>query len=190
MNDNTTFLPPVDCSCIQVEILIEESWINRFLEEQQVIIPVTENIHLQKLKISLDGEVLHLQAEFRENENSSILLNFRPVWNPDKQNLQIENLKLQTKSSNLLLKTKGWFAQLFLNAKLDKKIEEQANLLYSVQLEKIKKDPVNIPIPKAGNATVTVTNITVLRLVFEDQLIRVNAMIEGFWKLKLSTGEL
>jgi hypothetical protein len=190
MNDNTSLQPPVDCSCIQVEILIRESWINWFLEEKQVNIPVNDNIHLHKMKISLNSEFLNLQTDIRENENSSISLSFRPIWNPESQNLQIEDLKLQTKSKNLLLKSKAWFAQHFLNSKLDKQIEEQANLLYAGQLKKLKQEPVNIPIPKTGNAIVSISNIRILHLVFEDQLIRVHAMIEGFWKLELSASEL
>jgi len=185
MNQDSPALSPNDCSSIQVEILIEESWIDRFLVEQQVIIPINDKTHLTNLKINLDSGMLNLQADFEEKEGSSIEITSRPMWDPLQQYLHIEDLKIQTKSKNLLFKSKGWFAQHFLNAKLDKKIEEQANLLYSKQLEKIKKDPVNLPIPKAGNVMVAVTNITIHELIFIDHGIKVKASIEGLWKLNL-----
>lgn len=178
-----------DCSALQVEILIEESWINRFIDEKQIIIPVDDNIHLINLKIRLEGGLLNLNADIQENEGSSIEVTSHPVWDPLRQYLQIEDVKFQTKSKNLILKSKGWLARLFLDGKLDRKIEEKANQLFSDQLAKIKKDPTLFPIPNTGKASVLVTNITLQELKFINQAITLKATIEGFWKLNLTNGE-
>ncbi|MBK9981564.1 MAG: DUF4403 family protein [Saprospiraceae bacterium] len=124
----------------------------------------------------------------QENEGSSIEVASHPLWDPVRQYLQIEDVKFQTKSKNLILKSKGWLARLFLDGKLDKKIEEKANQLFSEQLAKIKKDPTLFPIPNTGNASVLVTDITIQEIIFIDHSIRVKATIEGYWKLNLTNG--
>lgn len=189
MNQDTPALSPKDCFSIQLEILIEESWIDQFLSEQQLIIPINDRMHLSNLKINLDTGKLNIQADIEEKEGSSIDMSSRPIWEASSQTLHIADLKLRTKSNNLLLKGASWFAQHFLNAKLDKKIEEQVNLLYSNHMEKMRKNPLNIPIPKAGRATVEVANITIHELEFIEHAIRVNATIDACWKLRLTIHE-
>ncbi len=179
----------LDCSALHVQIHIEESWINRFLDEKHIIIPIDDNIHLINLKIRLEGGLLNLNADIQENEGSSIEITSHPVWDPLRQYLQIEDVKFQTKSKNLILKSKGWLARLFLDGKLNKKIEQKVNQLLSDQLAKIKKDPTLFPIPNTGNASVHVTNITLQELIFIDQAISLKAKIEGFLKLNLTNGE-
>ncbi|MGB3079657.1 MAG: DUF4403 family protein [Saprospiraceae bacterium] len=179
---------PIDGSALRVEILIEESWINSFLDEKQIIVPIDDNIHLTNLKMSLEGGLLNLNGDIQENEGSSIEVASHPLWDPVRQYLQIEDVKFQTKSKNLILKSKGWLARLFLDGKLDKKIEEKANQLFSEQLAKIKKDPTLFPIPNTGNASVLVTDITIQEIIFIDHSIRVKATIEGYWKLNLTNG--
>lgn len=190
MNITDRDLPSIECSALRVEIVIEESWINSFLDEKQIIIPIDDKIHLTNLKIGLEGGLLNLNADIMENEGSSLEVTSHPVWDSLRQYLQIGDVKFQTKSKNLILKSKGWLARLFLDGKLDKKIEEKANQLLSDQLAKIKKDPTLFPIPNTGNASVLVTNITLQELIFMDQAITLKATIEGFWKLNLTKSEL
>jgi len=185
MNPASASIYPDDCSTVRVEIHIEESWIDKFLSEQQLIIPINEKINLRNLKINLLPGILNIQADIVDKEGSSIDITSQPKWNPDNQHLSIENLKIKAKSKNLLLKGAGWFAQHFLNAKLDQKIEEEVNILHAKQLEKLKKDPVIIPIPKAGNAIVEVRNIIIHELIFVEHGIKVIASIEGLWKVNL-----
>lgn len=189
MNQDSPIILPPDSSSLTVEILIEESWINQFLADQGTIIPVNENTHLNHLRIKLDHESFVVGADVQEKENSSIELNARPVWNPITQSLSIEDLKLHTKSKNLVFKSKGWFAQVFLNSKLDKKIAEQANLLFSKQRERILKESLKLPIPKLGNAEVAVSKMVIHEIVMIEHAIRVKATIEGVWKLNIVNRE-
>ncbi|MBK9981565.1 MAG: hypothetical protein IPP15_03930 [Saprospiraceae bacterium] len=55
---------PIDGSALRVEILIEESWINSFLDEKQIIVPIDDNIHLTNLKMSLEGGLLNLNCQY------------------------------------------------------------------------------------------------------------------------------
>ncbi len=189
MNQNSPPLSNDEYSTNRVEILIDESWINRLLGTLDANLPVGDKIHLVNPKINLDSGVLNLQVDILENEGSSIEITSRPVWNPAQQYLYIEDFKFQINSKNLLLKSKGWFAQLFLNAKLDKKIEERANLLLFNQLQKLKKEPVKFPISKGGHADVSVSNITVQELIFLNKSIILKATIVGIWKVELSVSE-
>ena len=184
MNNDEEALPSVACSSVQVEVRIEESWINKFLSERGIVIPINEKIHLSGLKIDMKDNILTVEADISEKEGSSIEIVSRPVWDVANQSVHIEDFKLETKSKNLLVKSAGWFTQLF--SKVDTKIEEQMNHLLAAQLEKIKKDPVHFPIPKSGQALVDVTNITVQEMVILDHAIGVTATIEGIWKLHLT----
>ena len=168
-----------------MQILIEETWIDRLLEEQQAEIPINDKYTLTNLRINLSLGKLNFKADLKGKKESCVDLTSRPIWNSTSQSLQIEDWKIKTSSKNITLKTASWFARNFLNTKIDRKIEEVVNLLYSRQLEKIKKDPVSIPIPKAGNAEVSVSNITIHELIFIDHSIKVKATIEGYWKLEL-----
>ncbi len=189
MNQNSPPSSKDEYSTNRVEILIEESWINRLLGGLEANLPVGDKIHLVNPKITLDSGVLNLQVDILENEGSSIEITWHPVWDPAQQYLHIEDFKFQIISKNLLLKSKGWFAQLFLNARLDKKIEERANLLLYNQLQKIKKEPVRFPISKGGHAEVFVSNISVQELIFQKKSINVKATIEGIWKVDLYVRE-
>jgi len=189
MNEDVQDFDPQDCSALQVEILIDESWIDRFLAERQIAIPIDEKTHLTNLRINLAGGLLNVQADITEKEGSSVELSVRPWWDASNQVLNIEDLNINTKSKNILVKSAGWFTQHFLNSRLDKKIEEKANGLFKTQIEKIKAGPVNFPIPKAGNAQVSVKEITVNELIFVDHAIRVKATIDGYWKLNLMISE-
>ncbi|MEP6647472.1 MAG: DUF4403 family protein [Saprospiraceae bacterium] len=186
MNEDAHKLSTPDCSSIQVEIILEEAWIHQFLSRKNIVIALDEKNHLSNLQLSIQTELLILEADILEKEGSSIELAARPVWDASQQLLLIEDVKLQTNSKNIWVKSAGWFAQIFLNSRIDKKIEDEANLIYRTQLEKIKKDPVIFPIPKAGKGEVDVSSITILELKFLNKAILVRAKIDGFWKLELS----
>lgn len=187
MNENVSGFTPLDHSAIQLEIILEESWINQFIHEKQIVIPLDDKTHLTNLQIRIQAGSLSLNADIAEKEGSSIELSAQPDWDASQQHLSINDVNLQTTSNNVWVKTAGWFAQVFLNSRIDKKIEEQANSLYHTQLDKILKEPVHFPIPKTGSAEVDVSAITIQELIFTDQAIRVKATIEGYWKLHLTT---
>lgn len=186
MNEDANKLSPLDCSSMQVEIILEQAWIEQFLSQKNLVIALDEKNHLSNLQLSIQAELLVLEADIVEKEGSSLELSARPVWDANQQLLLIDDVKLQTNSKNVWVKSAGWFAQIFLNSRIDKKIEDEANLIYRTQLDKIKKEPVIFPIPKAGTGEVAVSSITIHELSFLDKAILVRATIDGFWKLKLS----
>lgn len=177
---------PEDCSCVQLEILLEETWIDRFITEHKTEVPINEQYTITNLKINIGAGTLNFKADLKEKEGTSIDLTSTPVWEVENQRILIENLDLETSSKNILLKTAGWFAQNFLNNTIDKKIEEQVNRMYQKQLAKLKSQPLDVPIPKGGNAKITIANITINELTFIEHAIHIKAMIEGIGKIQLS----
>jgi hypothetical protein len=165
-----------------VEIQIEETWIDRFLWERQLVIPVSEQYSLTNLRVTLGQGVLQLKADLKEKPGTSVEVSASPRWDQESQLLLIENFQLDTTSKNLLLSAAGWFAQHFLQGKLDKKLEEQSNRLLKEQLEKLKSKPMEIPIPKGGNAHVMVEDIKVKELVITNHTIRIKAMLDASLK--------
>ena len=185
MNENFSNIADADCSCLQVEVMVHESWIDRFMANHALVIPVGEKYHLVNLKADLEDRKLTMVADIQEKKGSSISITCTPVWNVDQQQIQLMDLKIDTLSKNILLKSAGWFAKTFMGAKIDKQIEEATSRLYALQMEKILRDGISIPIPNAGSANVLVRSVTIIEMIFLHQGIKVKAMIDGYWKLEL-----
>jgi hypothetical protein len=180
--------PDIDCSCLQLEVLVTEPWIDRFIAHHQIIIPVSDKYHLVNLKVDLGAGKLTMLADIREKEGSSIRITCLPKWDEEQQQILLEEIKIDTVSKNILLKGAGWFANAFMGAKIDKKIELATGQLYAQQMQTILKEGMHFPIPKGGSVKVKVRSITITEMKFVDHSIKVKAMIDGYWNLNL-TGE-
>lgn len=178
--------PAGDCTSIRIDIRIDESWIDKFLTDQQLVIPINEQHSLTNIRIKLTKGTLHLQADVKDKEGSSIEVTSKPVWDEASQQIKIEDLKLNTTSKNLLLKSAGWFAQTFLNSRIDAKIEEQANLMYRKQLANLRSKPISIPMPNRGIVQIVVSDIKIHHLTIVDQALEVSSTIDAYSKIHLS----
>lgn len=175
-----------DISTIKVDLLIEESWIDNIVNEYKPEIPINEKITLSNIRVQIGAGILNVLADLKDKDESTIDITVQPTWDAEHQSLLINDLKLKTDTKNVFLKSAGVFAQLFLNAKIDKKLEEQANKMYHKQLQKLKDRPIEIPIPKGGTAKVVISSITIHELEFLDLVLRVKATIDGIMNVKLS----
>jgi len=187
VNQDLSVKSTEECSSIQIVIRVEESWIDRMLAEQNMVIPINEQYSLSNLKVNITEGSLNFQAEIKEKQGTTIEVTSSPQWDVENQRLLINDLKLKTDSNNLLLKSAGWLAQTFLGGKIDKKLEEQANKMYRKQLEKLKEKPIEIPIPKGGKAKVMLSDVTIHDLAFLERAIGVTATIDAHFFLHLST---
>ncbi len=185
MIQDFTKIMETECSCMQVEVIVTESWLDRFIEQHQVSIPVGDKYHLVNLKNDLDHGKLTLQADIKEKEGSSIRITCLPKWDAGHQRIQLEELKINTSSKNILLKSAGWFAKTFMTSKIDKTIEEATNNLYKEQMNALLSKGLQFPLPNGSKAMVDVTSISIKEMTFLDHSIWVKVMIEGYWKLHL-----
>lgn len=155
------------------------------MASHDLVIPVSDKYHLINLKADLEDGKLTMVADIQEKKGSSISITCTPIWNVDQQQIQLMDLKIDTVSKNILLKSAGWFASTFMGAKIDKKIEEATSQLYAFQMERILREGITIPIPNSGSANVLVRSITISEMTFLNHNIKVMAMIDGYWKLEL-----
>lgn len=179
-------LPKDDISKIKLDLQIEESWVDNIVNQYKPEIPINEKITLSNIRVQIGNGILNILADLKDKDESSINVTVQPAWDADNQSLLINDLKLKTDTKNVFLKSAGVFAQLFLNAKMDKKLEEQANKMYNKQIEKLKSKSIKIPVPKGGTAEVLISSIIIHDLEFLDQVIRVKATINGILDVKLS----
>jgi hypothetical protein len=175
----------VDCSCLYVEIVVEETWINSFLSGQNLVIPATQKYNLENPRVELELARLILQADIREKKNSAIRLTCLPVWDVEQQKVQMQGIEIKLLSRNILLQSAGWFAKTFMSSKIVKKIEEAANQFYVDQIQKAIHEGLRIPIQKNGSASARIKSITLQEIAFVHQTIVVKAMLEGYWKLEI-----
>ena len=185
MNPDFSNFAPDECSSIQVDIVIDEAWIDDMLDEHLSELKINEQYTLINIRISLGEGTLNFQADLKEKEGTSLNVTSTPVWDPESQKLRIENLDIHTDSKNFLLKSAGWLAQTFLTGKIDSKVEEQANRMIAKQIEKLKSKPLEIPLAKAGTAKVTVSNIVVHQIIVKVKSVQVRATIDAFWNIHL-----
>jgi hypothetical protein len=186
VKENFWQISEADCSCLQIEVLVEESWIDRFLDKQELTIPIGEQYNLINLRIDLAEGKLELEADIREKEGTAIRVTCQPRWDASLQRIFLEELELKTLGKNIIMKSAGWFAKTFMGARIDKQIEEAANNLYAHQMALALADGLSIPFPGGGSALVKVRSITITHMTFSDHSITVKAMIDGHWKLHLS----
>ena len=180
---------PDEISSLRINARIEEKWIQQYVSRQEVVIPVNEQYNLGNLGIELAEGKLTLLGEIVEKPGSFIGMTCVPKWDADLQRLQLDDLQIQTRSKNILIKSAGWFAQLFLQNKIDSKVEQATNQMYLRYLEQVRIHPLNIPIPKGGTVQIDITNVIIREMVFLKDAVEVNALIEGHWTLSLSTNE-
>lgn len=173
-NSNT----PEDSSSIQLQIVIDESWIDSILSQYRIDIPINDKISLTNLRVNIGEGILNFKVDLKD-KSTSLDLTARPGWDADRQYLSIEDFDMETNTNNLFLKSAGWIAQNFLGGTIDRKIEEQANKALAKQIEKLKEKPVEIPIPKGGKAKVMITSVTIHELIFLTSAIHVRATVDA-----------
>jgi hypothetical protein len=171
------------CSCLNLELMIRPSWIDRFLISQQVRIPISDAYTLVNLKIIPGLDTIALEAEIEEKPGSEIRIHAIPEWISGEQRIVVSDIQIQMISKNIILKTAGWFARTFMTASIDKKLEEAAAGLFNHQKERILENGIQIPIPDTGSLSARVLSVTITSMKFTDDGIAVKSMIEGYWKL-------
>ncbi|MDQ3015474.1 MAG: DUF4403 family protein [Bacteroidota bacterium] len=167
-----------------IQVRIEEDWINKFLAERFETIRINEQYQLKNVQVHLSPGLLNILGDIIGKEGT-FAVEVTPSWDPDVQQLKIENLQLSTKSKNLFLKSAGWFAQNFLNSRLDAKIEEQANKQYAIQVNKLKSTPLNFPIPIGGTAQINLADITIHEITLIEKAVIITGMIDATLNVEL-----
>ena len=184
MQDNNNALPQ-NCTSVKLDITIDESCIDNMLTELQMDIPINEQYTLTNLKVNLEEGKIVFAAGLKEKPGTTVIVTTSPEWDESTQRIIFRDLNFKTDSNNLLLKSAGWLAQTFLQSRIDRKLEDQANVMFGKQIAKLKEKPLKIPLPKGGHAQVMIAELLIHQLIFAPQTVDVTATILGSWRLHL-----
>lgn len=185
MNQEEVIKGGSDCSSIQMDICVEESWICRYTHEENVVIPLNEQYQLSNLSFALQPGKLTLRGEIIEKPGSVLEMTCIPRWDSTLQQIQLEDLQIKTQSKNLLVKSAGWFAQTFMQNKIDSRVEQATNQLYRHYLDLIRTQALEIPFPKGGTARIRVSGVVIHEMTFLEKALDIKATVEGHWELHL-----
>ncbi len=172
---------------LRLTLRIGEDWLARYLKEESVIVPISDQQQLSNLTLTLSPGKIFIEGELTDKESTFIAMSCVPHWQTDDQKFTIDNLQVQTRSKNILVKSAGWFAQTFMMGKMDARIEQTANQLYTAYVEKIIALPLVLPIPIGGFVHLKIMEIWIESVDVMEKSIEIKTRITGDWELSLTT---
>jgi hypothetical protein len=171
-------------STIDVDLRIDEAWIRKMIRQEDRTFRL-KDYEFHQLSLSLNADMVTVGARVAGKKNSMVGITARPLWNAAHQKFEIRDVLVQTKTTNIILKSMGWLASNFMQDKMDERIEGMAQQFYQRYLEKVTTGPVEIPLRGHGKATGTIRSIRIHSIRFMEKAILVSASIEGTWHIHL-----
>ena len=171
-------------SSIRIDIRIDEAWIRKMIKKQDLTFSIKDR-QFNQVSISLNEGQLTFGARVVDKKEAIVGITARPRWDAELQQFFLEDVLIQTKTTNLVLKSMGWIASNFMQEKIDDKIESYVRELHKQYLEAILTKPVNVPIKDHGMASATVKSVTIHSVQFIEKAILVNVTIEGLLNVQL-----
>lgn len=179
MNTDSTFSKDEDLSTIRTTIRLSDDWINHFLSTQNIVVPLSKKHHITEMRFQWMPERMKFEGAISEKPGSWIDLQCRPVWHVEKQSLEIQDVKLQVRSKNILVKGAGWFSRTFMQSKIDRKIEIAINQMYHQAISKLNEQPLSISVLYGGRLAGKVTSLRIHEMQFADSQLTVDLTVEG-----------
>ena len=179
LDTDSTFSKDQGLSTIRTTIQLSDDWINHFLSAQKIVVPLSKKHHLTDMRFQWMPERMKFIGEISEKPGSWIDLQCRPVWHSQKQSLEIQEVKLQIRSKNILVKGAGWFSRTFMQSKIDRKSETAVNQLYHQAISKLYEQPLSISVLQGGRLAGQVTSMRIHEMQFTDRHLNVNLTVEG-----------
>lgn len=173
-------------SSIDLPVSIEENWFQQLLKKNEFVIPVGDQYQLHDLTCHLAPDMITVIGSIMGKPDSFVEVSTRPVWDENLQRLVLHDIRIQTRTKNLLLKSAAWFASAFLQEKIDQKLEGYLHELYQHQISKISAEPLRIPIADKGFANMEIGTIRIHDMQFLAGRIDVMASIHGTWNVVLT----
>ena len=170
---------------LHVNLILDEAWIERFLEKQEVIVPITQKYNLTGLSIQLFEDKVVAQADIKEKQGTQVKVSCHPVWNNTTQQIRLEKIEIQLVSKNILVKGAGWFAKTVMGAKLEKKVEQALNQTYQKLIRQLLEEGLNLPLPDAGQAVIRFNAMHISEMEFRTQQVKMKVSMNGQGSLHL-----
>lgn len=138
-----------------------------------------------QISVSLDADLVTIGAKVVGKENSTVGISIRPKWDAAQQKLLVEDVLLQTNTTNLILKSMGWIASNFMQEKINDKIEETASQLFERYMNEYTSKPVTVPLREHGTATVNVKSLNIHSMQFVENAVMIKLTLTGTWAVAL-----
>ena len=173
-----------ESSTINIDIRIEEAWIRKLIRKDALSFTIKDR-EFNQIGISLNENLLTVSAKVAGKKNSAVGITSRPRWDAIKQQFFVDDVLVQTKTSNLMLKSMGWIASTFMQEKIDERIETYTRQLYERYMESIRSKSIEIPLRGHGVVKAHVKSITIHEVRFVEKAILVKATLEGWGNVAL-----
>jgi hypothetical protein len=174
-----------DTSALTIDIQIEEAWIRKMIRKDNRTFTLRDK-QFDQISVSLNPDLVTIGAKVVGKENSTVGISIRPKWNASQQKLIVEDVLLQTKTTNIILKSMGWIASNFMQEKINDKIEEAAKGMFEKYLAEYTAKPVIVPLKEHGTATANVKSVIIHSIAFVEKAIVAKISITGNWKVSLA----
>ncbi len=172
-------------SSLHVHLVMDEAWIERFLQKQEIVVPLTKKYNLTGLSIQLLQDKVVAQADIREKQGTQVKVTCHPVWNGVTQQIRLENIEIQLISKNILVKGAGWFAKTVMGAKLDKKVEQALNQTYQKLIRQLLEKGLILPMPDKGQAEIRFNALHISEMEFRTKQVKMKVSMNGQGSLHL-----
>lgn len=169
----------LESSVIRSQVRISEAWINHFLDEKNIKVPLSKKHHLTSLYFEFYPDQLRLQGDIVEKPGSVIELQCTPEWDATAQVIKLSELQIRIRSKNILVKSAGWFTRTFLQSRLDKKVEQAINMQYRKWLTEILGKSMTLPAIMGGQVDVELMKWNVRSITLAEKHMDVTLEIEG-----------
>lgn len=176
---------PEDRSGMLVEFSIGEAWINRFLANRELVVPLTKKYNLTRWSVHMELDKVFAQADILEKKGSRVMVNCHPVWDSTLQHIVLEDIQIEMVSKNILVKSAGWFAKTLMAAKLSRKAEQAINQLFQKQIADLLAQGLKIPVMGEGLAHFQFSEVMIKEWKFRPEEVVVKVVVNGQGNLKL-----
>lgn len=180
----------LDPTSFQIEVQASEEWINDYVASKSPIIEIREGYTIGNINLSIRATEIKITADLISKPGSSLEVAAKIFWNAETQTFSVENLDIETHSKNLLLKGAGWFADTFLQSKMDAVIEKKVNELIASEMTKAKEGNLRIPVKQMGFAEIDADEIKIEKLIFNDGFVTLSVSFSGGVKIHLQREEV
>lgn len=175
-----------ESSAIKFQVRLTEAWIQKLADEKNLLITLTEQYQLHHFQVKLQPGHIYVEAEIVDKPGSLIEVLCAPLWMVDEQRMELDNLEINTKSKNLLVKSAGWVASKFMGEKIDRKIEEKVNQLFNEHLQKLLSNPFPIPIKGHGQVIIHPEDLKILQVIIEEGHATCLVQVKGRLNIELN----
>lgn len=184
MNPNSQNDTTVTQPGIQLDIRIDEAWIRKQIKQKDLSFTIKDR-EFNQVSISLNENQLTFGARVADKKHSIVGITIQPRWDAAQQQIFIEDVLIQTKTTNLVLKSMGWIASNFMQEKIDVRVQSYAQEYFQRYKKELLSKPLDIPMKGHGMAKAHISAIIIHSVQFIEKAILAKVTLQGSFNAHL-----